>query len=160
MHPHVLHFTEVMILHSILWVLINALLKSCWCFYGEGVRYYYHLYPIRFRVFRVNLQFAINDHHNDVFYCRMAASLLSSYLDVKVPVAALAWRGEDVVAGGVQLENIPIKGLEVEIAPRTANLAIVDGTHTFKDRAGRGTTAAVIFSLHLHEWMFKHCLHT
>ena len=62
----------------------------------------------------------------------MVASLLSSYLDVEVVVTAPAWRGQDVVASRVQLENISIKGLEVEVTPRTANLAIVDETHTYK----------------------------
>ena len=68
--------------------------------------------------------------HHDLLDDGMAANLLSSYLDVEVAVAAPAWRGQDVVAGGWQLENVPIKGLEVEVSPCTANLAIVDGTHT------------------------------
>lgn len=102
-----------------------------------------------FRVSRVNLQFAINDHgalgefhhwtlqlHDDVFDGGTAVGLLSSYLDVEVLVSAPARGGQHVVAGGVQLENIPIKGLEVEVAPCTANLAIVDGTHACKDRSG------------------------
>lgn len=75
----------------------------------------------------------------------MAASLLSPYLDVEVLVSAPARRGQDVVASGVQLENISIKGLEVEVAPRTANLAVVDGTHTYKDRSGQDTTALAVF---------------
>lgn len=66
----------------------------------------------------------------------MASSLLSSDLDVEVLGAAPAWRGQHVVAGGLQLENIPIEGLEVEVAPRTANLAVVDGTHTCGGRPG------------------------
>ena len=78
---------------------------------------------------------------------------MSSYLDVKVLVTAHACRSQDIVAGGVQLENIPIKGFEVVVAPRTADLAIVDWTHTYKDKSGRDTTRAgrVYTSFYLHE---------
>lgn len=77
----------------------------------------------------------------------MAVSLISSDLDVEVTVHALAKRRQNVVAGGVQLENIPIKGLEVEVAPCTANLAIVDGTHTCRTRS-----ATILYTgLNLHD---------
>lgn len=117
--------------------------------------------------FLTNLQFAINDHwairelhhqplqlHSNDFDGGTAVSLVSSYLDVKVLVTAHACRGQDIVAGGVQLENIPIKGFEVVVAPRTADLAIVDWTHTYKDKSGRDTTRAgrVYTSFYLHEW--------
>lgn len=123
-------------------------------------------------VFRVNLQFAINDHwavwqlhnwtvqlHYDVFDGGVAASLSSSYLDVEVVVAAPAWGGQDVVAGGVQLEHVSIKGLEVEVSPCTANLTVVDGTHSYKDKWARDTTKTTILYTSLDEWKLTYCLH-
>lgn len=105
------------------------------------------------RVFRVNSRFAINEHwafgelhhwtlqlHHNGFDGGMAVSLISSDLDVEVIVAALAQRRQNIVAGWVQLENVPIKGLEVEVAPCTANLAVVDGTHTCRTRSAAAAT--------------------
>lgn len=105
----------------------------------------FHMW-VRVSALKVNLQSAINDHwahrelhyralqlHDDVFDGVVVAIFPPSYLDVEVVVIAPAWRGQDVVAGGVQLEHISIKGLVVEFAPSTANLAIVDGTYTFRE---------------------------
>lgn len=38
--------------------------------------------------------------------------------------------GQDMVAGGGQLEHVPIKGLEVVVAPCTANLSIMNWAHS------------------------------
>lgn len=70
----------------------------------------------------------------------MAAGLLPSDLDVEVVVAAPAGRRQDVVTGGAQLEQISIKGLEVEVAPCAANLPVVDGTHSCRDTSGHDET--------------------
>lgn len=117
----------------------------------------------KWKVFRVlcflkkNLRFAINDHralgqlhhrtlqhHNDLLDGGLAASTLSSQLDVEVIVTAPACRGQNVVAGGIQLKNIPIKGLEVVVAPCTTDLVVVDGIHTYKERLGFDTATFYI----------------
>ena len=70
-------------------------------------------------------------HHGDLADGGYVVHHLSPHLDVKVLIvaAAAAVRRQDVVAGGGQLEHVPVKGLEVVVAPCTANHVQVRRVH-------------------------------
>lgn len=103
-------------------------LKSYYCYYGNKDS---RLSTDADRVFG-DLDHGAFQFHDDSADGWFTVRQLTSQLNVEIFIAVVTVWGEDVVAGGWQLNNVSIERLVMVVTPRTTNQLVVLWTQSWK----------------------------